>query len=75
MTIFAIKKIKIKKCKAKSKKDRWIQITNRVNVPVVNESGVHGWPLVSVWGGMTGVFGYYFLTYHLLVVLGCLLVN
>ena len=60
MTIFAEKKKKM--CKEKKKKDRWIQITNQVNVLVVSESGVRGWPLISVWGGMAGVFGYWFLT-------------
>ena len=50
MTIFAEKK--------KKKKDRWIQITNQVNVLVVSESVVCGWPLINVWGGMAGVFGY-----------------
>ena len=60
-----VKKIRLfllkrkKKCaKKRKKKDRWIQITNQVNVLVVSESGVHGWPLVNVWGGMVGVFGY-----------------
>ena len=56
MTIFTKKK---KKCtKKKKKKDRWIQITNQVNVLVVSESGVRGWPLINVWGEMAGVFGY-----------------
>ena len=44
--------------KEKKKKDRRIQITNQVNVLIVNESGVSGWPLINVWGGMAGVFGY-----------------
>ena len=57
MSIFAKKKKKMRKEK-KKKKDRWIQITNQVNVLVVSESGVRGWPLISVWGGMAGVFGY-----------------
>ena len=56
MTIFAKKKTKMHK--EKKKKDRWIQITNQVNVLIVSESGVCGWPLISVWGGMASVFGY-----------------
>ena len=56
MTIFAEKKKKMHK--EKKKKDRWMQITNQVNVLVVSESGVRGWPLINVWGGMAGVFGY-----------------
>ena len=56
MTIFAKKKKKM--CKEKKKKDRWIQITNQVNVLVVSESGVRWWPLIDVWGGMASVFGY-----------------
>ena len=44
--------------KEKKKKDRWIQITNQVNVLVVSKSGVRGWLLINVWGGMAGVFGY-----------------
>ena len=50
MTIFAEKKKKEKKRKEKKKKDRWIQITNQVNVLVVSENGVRGWPLINVWG-------------------------
>ena len=57
MAVFAEKEKK--KCaKNKKKKDRWIQITNQVNVLVVSKSGVRGWPLINVWGGMAGVFGY-----------------
>ena len=56
MTIFAEKKKKMRK--EKKKKDRWIQITNQVNLLVMSESGVRGWPLINVWGGMVGVFGY-----------------
>ena len=57
MTIFAKKKKKIW-AKKKKKKDRWIQITNQVNLLVMGESGVRGWPLINVWGGMASVFGY-----------------
>ena len=56
MTIFAEKKKKMRK--EKLKKDRWIQITNQVNEIVVSESEVCGRPLINVWGGMAGVFGY-----------------
>ena len=35
-----------------------MQITNQVNVLAMSEIGVRGWPLISVWGGMVGVFGY-----------------
>ena len=55
MTIFAEKK---KNAQRKKEKDRWIQITNQVNVLVVSESSVRGWPLINVWGGMASVFGY-----------------
>ena len=54
MTIFAKKK----KNAQRKKEDRWIQITNQVNVLVVSESSVRGWPLINVWGGMASVFGY-----------------
>ena len=56
MTIFAKKKKELHK--EKKKKYRWIQITNQVNLLVMGESGVRGWPLINVWGGMAGVFGY-----------------
>ena len=56
MTIFAKKKKKLHK--EKKKKYRWIQITNQVNLLVMGESGVRGWPLINVWGGMASVFGY-----------------
>ena len=55
MTIFAKNK---RKNAQRKKEDRWIQITNQVNVLVVSESGVRGWPLINVWGEMAGVFGY-----------------
>ena len=40
MTIFAEKKKKMRK--EKKKKNRWMQITNQVNVLVVSESGCVG---------------------------------
>ena len=55
MTIFAEKKKKM--CKEKKKKDRWIQITNQVNVLGEWEWGA--WVAINQCvGGMVGVFGY-----------------
>ena len=52
MTIFAEKKMR----KEKKKKDRWIQITNQVNVLSEWEWGA--WVAINQCvGGMAGVFG------------------
>ena len=34
------------------------KITNQVSVLVVSESGVRGWPLINVCGGVAGVSSY-----------------
>ena len=55
MTIFVEKK---KKCvKKKRRKIDEYKLQTKL-MYLVSESGAHGWPLINVWGGMAGVFGY-----------------
>ena len=55
MTIFAEKK---KKCAKKKRRKIDEHKLQTKLMYLVSESGAHGWPLINVWGGTAGVFGY-----------------
>ena len=57
MTIFAEKKKKKKSAKKKRRKIDEHKLQTKL-MYLVSESGARGWPLINVWGGMAGVFGY-----------------